>query len=137
MRNKTKRNIIDSTMSEDFIVCINCCSFIHVLMQSCFLKSFRLQCYFMYYCMPSVLASNVCTIHLFYLFQYLVMREASGLWAELVIWRDDWRSVWIRSGVLSRISSSTFQTPEWPVGNWDTMIPVSVVQKFALVQQIL
>ena len=45
-----------------------------------------------------------------------------------MIWRDDWRSVWIRPGVLSRISSSTFLTPEWPVGNWDTMIPVSVVQ---------
>ena len=56
------------------------------------------------------------------------MREASGLWVELVIWRDDWRSVWIRPGVLSWISSSTFLTPEWPVGNWDTMIPVSVIQ---------
>ena len=63
-----------------------------------------------------------------FLFQYLVMREASGLWVELVIWRDDWRSVWIRPGVLSQISYSTFLTPEWSVGNWDTMIPVSVVQ---------
>ena len=45
-----------------------------------------------------------------------------------MIWRDDWRSVWIRPGALSRISSSTFLMPEWPVGNWDTMIPVSVVQ---------